>query len=74
MWGCKQKRYHQQTGNRNSRKTQSRWDQTSEDIRAKETSFLDTIIRHSPSQGCPRDYPSLELTNKKSKNWQEDSK
>ena len=33
----------------------------------KEASFPDTIIRYSSCLGCPRKYPTLELTKKKKK-------
>lgn len=54
-------------------KKESRWDQTSGEIRAEETPFPVTIIRYNSFQGCSREYPNLEL-NKKSGNWQEDNK
>lgn len=61
-WCWKEKKCHQQTRNKSSRKTESRWDQTREHTRAKEASFPDTIIRYSSCLGCPRKYPTLELT------------
>ena len=63
----KEKKCHQQPRNKNSRKAESRWDWTSEHIKAKEASFPDTIIGYNSCQGCPKKYPTLELTEEKKK-------